>query len=165
VVGLLHAREDAAFLEGQLEAVDERGAQRLRTLEEQLRTLRERYRGLVGHRATELSALHEDVASLQRGARECEHLAARCLARGAGRSGGGRATCGRRDGTAGAEELPKLSSAVARLRRVLELCEAALAEEELRHRPMRLQPPRGGPDSGSDKGVEVQAQNSAAEAA
>ena len=73
-------REEAAAARERLEAAEVHGARYVRSLEEQIATLRGRYEKLERHRATELAQLRKDVEDIQKATRECEKLAARCVA-------------------------------------------------------------------------------------
>eukprot|EP00931_Biecheleriopsis_adriatica_P012069 TRINITY_DN113167_c0_g1_i1.p1 TRINITY_DN113167_c0_g1~~TRINITY_DN113167_c0_g1_i1.p1 ORF type:complete len:497 (+),score=139.32 TRINITY_DN113167_c0_g1_i1:123-1613(+) len=141
--GMLRAREDAAFLREQIEDEEDRSAQRIAVLEEQLLALRRRYKALEGSRVQELEALRLDIEGLQRATRQCEQLATRCVAwqQGLPMSGsrGDRrlrsaSCCSKCNCSCNSEdakmEALALRPAVARLRKVLENCEHAVLMEE-----------------------------------
>lgn len=118
--GILRAREDVTFLQEELVAEEERGAKRIKALEEQLGVLRRRYNALAGHRRAQAEALRKDVQSLQRAVRQCESLATRSITLQPGTN----------FAPTQLVEALAMKPTVARLKQVLQRCEDSLRTEE-----------------------------------
>eukprot|EP00929_Paragymnodinium_shiwhaense_P119701 TRINITY_DN91594_c0_g1_i1.p1 TRINITY_DN91594_c0_g1~~TRINITY_DN91594_c0_g1_i1.p1 ORF type:complete len:492 (+),score=112.58 TRINITY_DN91594_c0_g1_i1:79-1554(+) len=140
--GVTRAREDAATARHRLGAAEVRGTRYIRSLQEQVDALRTRYERLEQHRSDEVSQLRRDVAALHRATRECEKLAARCVAGEfakqlsvtPGGGGGEISVMQQRRGPAARQpathfEAMALRPAVMKLRAAIEQCERSLREE------------------------------------
>eukprot|EP00427_Karlodinium_veneficum_P031827 CAMPEP_0169195756 /NCGR_PEP_ID=MMETSP1016-20121227/7379_1 /TAXON_ID=342587 /ORGANISM="Karlodinium micrum, Strain CCMP2283" /LENGTH=452 /DNA_ID=CAMNT_0009272307 /DNA_START=114 /DNA_END=1468 /DNA_ORIENTATION=+ len=142
--GVMRAREDTGILH---EQIDERQASNMRSIEgfeRQLSALKKRYDAISNHRTTEVDALRVDIEGLRRAVRMCEKHAMQCLSSGFHRGGVAigmdelhdkrssvtPASSQKKNCPSAALDAVALRPLVAKLRTIMERCEASLKEEE-----------------------------------